>query len=473
MKIARISCSKLKKSYRCPARELYSPSRLFSLSYQYAKQHAEQIYILSAKYGLLSETDVVSPYNLTLANLPPRRQQDWAAYVLKQLREKCNPDDEFIILAGKNYYQNLIPHLSRYSLPLGNLRIGPRLEFLQKQLGSSAAVSEERKSNVDLCFRLHQLLNALPKYTWQDIPSVSFQNGIYIVFERGETYRGMPRIVRVGTHNAPNRLKPRLTDHFVKENRNGSIFRKNIGKALLNRDRDPYLKIWTLDTSRPPHLGAADPEREKETEKRVSRYLRENMTFAVFPVETKEQRLRMEEAVIASLHHGFDFAPSDKWLGRFSPEPEIYQSGLWLKQGLDGAPLSEQEFQLLEQMVSSGSHLSAQEAYVPALKQGISESTLIQQTAVNQGKPMDTAEIRQYILQKLRTAQAMGEDSCTLVSGQIHKELGLKNKMPPVCNAMRQVMGHGDIELPTTARSGLSSTIKIQYQLAGRVFPHQ
>lgn len=53
MQIALISCSKMKKTYPCPAHELYSASDLFSLSYQYAKKRADKVYILSAKYGLV------------------------------------------------------------------------------------------------------------------------------------------------------------------------------------------------------------------------------------------------------------------------------------------------------------------------------------------------------------------------------------------------------------------------------------
>jgi hypothetical protein len=54
----------------------------------------------------------------------------------------------------------------------------------------------------------------------------------------------MNRIVRVGTHTSPNRLKIRLKDHFWHENKDGSIFRKNIGKAILNQEHNPYLQTW-------------------------------------------------------------------------------------------------------------------------------------------------------------------------------------------------------------------------------------
>lgn len=191
MKIALISCGKMKQNYRCEARELYAPSQLFTLSYQYAKRYADQIYILSAKYGLLSKTDVIEPYDLTLTDLPLKRQQAWANYVLTQLKAKCDPE-------------------------------------------------------------VH----------------------------------------------------------------------------------DPYLQAWTLNTSKNPSPGLVNKEKEHKVEQKVSLYMRESMTFAVFPMKKEQQRLRMEEAIIASLNQSSDFGPSNTWLGRFSPEPEICQSGLWLKQGL-------------------------------------------------------------------------------------------------------------------------------------------
>lgn len=163
---------------------MYAPSRLFTLSYQYAKCFADQIYILSAKYGLLSESDVVSPYDLTLVDLPKHRQRDWANYVLSQMRDRFDlAHDEFIILAGQNYYQNLLPHLSHATLPLGNLRIGARIMFLQQQLAQPTpseptAAQSPHNASTALCLYLHRLLTALPRYTWEEISSVPFRNGI-------------------------------------------------------------------------------------------------------------------------------------------------------------------------------------------------------------------------------------------------------------------------------------------------------
>lgn len=447
MKIALISCSKLKQNRTCPARELYSPSQLFSLSYQYAKRNADVVCILSAKYGLLSETDMVAPYDLTLSDLPDHRQRDWANYVLSQMEKRFDlQNDTFLILAGRHYYQYLLPRLPHASLPLGKLSLGARIAFLRQQLADHVPSPEP------LCPHLHQMLTALPRYTWETIDDVPFQNGIYLVFEDGETYRGMPRIVRVGTHTSPNRLRQRLKDHFVKENRNGSIFRKNIGKALLNQVGDPYLEIWSRDTSRPPYRGLEDPVRERKIERTVSQYLRTHMSFSAFEVSTPEQRLRLEEGIIASLCQGEDFAASDGWLGRFSPEPEIRESGMWLKQGLDGLPLTPEETEALEARLTGSRSPRPAAAPHPNMPPAPAK------------QKVGTADILAYIRSLLADHRQRGETSCVLTSGEIHRAMGLVSKMPSVCNAMYQAMEAGDVVVHTTP-SGKSSTIQIRYYL--------
>jgi hypothetical protein len=49
------------------------------------------------------------------------------------------------------------------------------------------------------------------------------------MFEAGESGHGTDRIVYVGTHTGPGNLPARLAEHFVRENKDRSIFRGNIG----------------------------------------------------------------------------------------------------------------------------------------------------------------------------------------------------------------------------------------------------
>ena len=135
---------------------------------------------------------------------------------------------------------------------------------------------------------------------------------------------------------------------------------------------------------------------------------------------------------------------------------------MWLKQGLDGVPMTDEELETLEYILTNNSTLYSAVVHVPTVSQAkqISETT----------QQLRTVDIVRYIHQRLAQHQAEGETSCTLISGEIHKSMGLNNKMPSVCNAMYQAMGPKDVVLHTTP-SGKSSTIQICYQLVGRSFP--
>jgi len=196
----------------------------------------------------------------------------------------------------------------------------------------------------------------VPRYNRDSINNIGFESGIYILFESGEKYHGMDRVVRVGTHRSDGRLRRRLKDHFLRENKDSSIFRKNIGKAILNQNNDPYLDVWSVNTSKPKNrasLGSRfDPVFQKEVEECVTKYMVEHFSFVCFPVETKAERLRFEEGIIATLSNAGDFTASSEWLGQYNPEHEIASSGMWLKQGLDGIPLSESEFEDITKSVN-------------------------------------------------------------------------------------------------------------------------
>ena len=91
------------------------------------------------------------------------------------------------------------------------------------------------------CHTIHQWFNGMKKHSFpfneQEIPL----NGIYILFEKGEFAHSTNRIVRIGTHTGNNQLRSRLFQHFLNENKDRSIFRKNIGRALLNKDEFVFL----------------------------------------------------------------------------------------------------------------------------------------------------------------------------------------------------------------------------------------
>ena len=94
------------------------------------------------------------------------------------------------------------------------------------------------------CNTIHKLFNGVKRihfpFNRNEIPL----NGIYVLFEKGENAHGVDRIVRIGTHTGNNQLISRLWQHFIHENKDRSIFRKNIGRCFLNKSHDPFLEQW-------------------------------------------------------------------------------------------------------------------------------------------------------------------------------------------------------------------------------------
>jgi len=185
----------------------------------------------------------------------------------------------------------------------------------------------------------------------QEIP----KNGIYILFERGELAHNTNRIVRIGTHTGNNKLWSRLKEHFVNENKDRSIFRKNIGRAFLNKYKDDYLKIWEIDfknkTNQEKYGYLWDIQKEKKIEKRVTEYIQENISFVVFQIDDKDKRIELESKIISTVSLCDECKPSPNWLGLSFPKEKIGKSelwkigksGLWLVNELWKTPLSESD----------------------------------------------------------------------------------------------------------------------------------
>ena len=211
--------------------------------------------------------------------------------------------------------------------------------------------NEEENSTSASCHNLHKLFNNMKRFTFpfetKEIP----KNGIYILFEEGESAHNTDRIVRVGTHNKDNNLHQRLKQHFMSKNKDSSIFRKNIGRAILNKTNDPFLEQWNWDISKKENKAKylPDIEKLKEIENQVSKIIKSNFSFIVFEVETEQERLELEAKIISTVSLCKECEASKEWLGSSSSEHKIRESSLWLKQGLYGTPLMELEYKIVKQ----------------------------------------------------------------------------------------------------------------------------
>ena len=130
-RIVLIACASRKRPQACKARDLYV-SPLFQKNLRYAERLApDQIYVLSAKYGLLGLDDEVRPYELTLNAMPADEVKYWAEQVLRQLAERTDlQQDQFVFLAGAKYRHYLIPHMAHVEVPFEGLSIGRQLRRL-------------------------------------------------------------------------------------------------------------------------------------------------------------------------------------------------------------------------------------------------------------------------------------------------------------------------------------------------------
>jgi len=206
----------------------------------------------------------------------------------------------------------------------------------------------------EICNELHLLFNDLERIQFPFDENKIPLNGIYVLFEVGEKAHGEDRIVRIGTHTGANQLRSRLRQHFVKENKDRSIFRKNIGRALLHGKGDTFLSQWELDlTSREnkeKYGHMVDLEKQASIEKAVTNHIQSQLSFVVFQVYSKEERLSLESKMISTVSLCKECKQSINWLGLSSPKTKIRESGLWLVNELYKEPLTKYDLEKLKKL---------------------------------------------------------------------------------------------------------------------------
>jgi len=173
--------------------------------------------------------------------------------------------------------------------------------------------------------------------------------GVYFFFEAGEAREfGEPRIVRVGTHAVSSGSKTTLWNRLSMHrgvlssgggNHRGSIFRRHVGAALINRDglESAGAQTWGVGSSAKREVHDA----ERDIEGRVSAYIGSMPLLWVGVADeagrTSDRKLIESHAIALLSNRGRDpvDAASAGWLGRYSRPPAISQSGLWNIQHVD------------------------------------------------------------------------------------------------------------------------------------------
>lgn len=243
----------------------------------------------------------------------------------------------------------------------------PEIELL-------STCDDKVRGSAEQCLWLHEAVTQLPMITFPFTVNSSPTDGIYFFYERGENWGhgdARPKVVRVGTHKNGN-FRSRIAEHYVFDDRrmnfnksqpapkDRSIFRKNLGRSLIVKHKLDYLSVWEIDFTTKQNVTRFSYLRnipqEQELEREISNILRTTFSFRVISV--REQAARMgprglESQLIATFAQCELCRPSENWLGRFSPERRIRESGLWQVQHLKSTSLTREDRRRVQDIISA------------------------------------------------------------------------------------------------------------------------
>lgn len=178
-----------------------------------------------------------------------------------------------------------------------------------------------------------KLKNCHGRMDWPD-------RGVYFFFHPNETRESTDqlRLTRVGTHavseGSGTSLWDRLRTHRGAKrgsyegggNHRGSVFRKRIGEAIIERDgiQEVYPE-WGVGSTAGRELRLE----ELEMERRVSDYLWVKIDDEPGPESDRAYIERNAIALVSNVGGESIDPRAEDWLGHYSPVTDIRDSGLW------------------------------------------------------------------------------------------------------------------------------------------------
>jgi hypothetical protein len=203
-------------------------------------------------------------------------------------------------------------------------------------------------TDINICDHLHKRVQGLRRFNFGDQSDDLPLDGVYFVFERGQQGHGGSRIVMIGSHRGNGKLAARLREHTT-QNKDRSIFRKQIGRALLNRNQDPFLADWNQDLTtrknKELHFHRISKSKLATVEEEVSKFISDYLSFAVINCDSPAEALKLQKLFIGTVSNCSTCSPTSDWFGHSSPDIKISESGLWQVMGLYKAGLQEDDLQ--------------------------------------------------------------------------------------------------------------------------------
>ena len=135
-----VGCGATKRKKPCKAEDMYI-GQYFKQCMLYAKTLTKNnnIYILSAKYGVLPLNKVIEPYNKTLKTMSKKEIKEWASMVVTQLQElHITSNTPVTFICGKNYYEPLTNSFTNITTPLPQGGMGYQIQFMQQQVKNNS-----------------------------------------------------------------------------------------------------------------------------------------------------------------------------------------------------------------------------------------------------------------------------------------------------------------------------------------------
>ena len=342
-----VSCVGNKRRDICEARDLYT-SDWFVKARQYVESRGAEWFILSAKYGLLSPTTLIEPYEQTLNKMPIAQRKEWARHVVAGLRAHLGDRRRVEILAGQRYREFVVPALEEMgvevSVPMEGLKIGEQLSWL----GMQGTREGHLRRFYDCLAELEERTGGKRRLGDGRGPIPRTARGVYFFFEPGEARSDSgsgSRVVRVGTHgltaNTKSTLWSRLAQHRGKAkapggNHRGSIFRLLVGDSLIRRDGLEF-PSWGVKQSAPKDVRALECELEARVSRRLAElpYLWLQIDDEPGPGSLRGVVERNSIALLSNWEKDALDGPTAQWLGHSCSRERVRGSGLWNQNHVD------------------------------------------------------------------------------------------------------------------------------------------
>lgn len=328
-------------------------------------------------------------------------------------------------------------------------------EDSNKKIFLSCGSPGEQVLNDNITYRLHKLFNSMPRYNAESLEYVSVSNGIYILFQQGEKYGLIDRIVGVGIDYQGETLKTQLQKELIAGDKNFSPLRFQLGESMLNHCKSLYLAKW----ENKGYNNKFDKNRseEKIMEEKISSFIKNEISFIYFAVDNKEKKIQLRNKIINTLYHDKFFIDLNKNPGYYCTSENIRKSEIWNIERVTKEFLCEEDFNFIEDQCNKIKVLGELKEF----NKSIQNKNKIKNKKSRKDKEIEY--ISKFIISKLLQGKKDNKEYLDMVSGDISRELGYsKANNYKVCQAMINMLSKEDIIIHNTP-SGKSSILKIRY----------